>query len=478
MAEEVYGYDKDEWEKDYNTKEKELLNIVESEDESQENDEPIGKNAKNNYFTKMYIEGVFSWKKNKSNSYLGKINSHIFASYYEAFLSFSSTLENTIALRFSPILMYYPKKHKTPVLSLYLGNFNSPLSFKNVYNPVFSSITATSNRKLFPPLNAIKIAEKNTDEGIALEVSLPFFNYYSFWKNTKKGNIFNTYISYKNNFSNFSHLNIALLSSIQEIKKENLKKNPYLQIYGADFNFSSPIFYINSLSLITILPKRIPSFSSFAFRTESGLTSHIASLNGGISYKGAYYLGNQNLKNLLQKRSFLNFYLQGKIKYKIFQLNGVYQFIKDYKYNKTKHFYGIFYSLGNSFISYKNEVSYKNEIYKLKFSLTITPNINYFKFFNISSFLYLQDRKINPHCIKKYELASKYRFTIAKCFNLIFSFAMMQEKNNWQKIAFLASTTATLNFKQEKTKEKGEIKLKYNSKENKLEATFKFRVEY
>ena len=482
IAEERYEYGKDEWENDYNIEEKGLFNVVEIQEsvESQEENEESNKNVKSNYFTKMYIEGVFKWARNQSNHsiYTGKINSHIFANYYEAFLSFAPFSNNVLALRFSPVLMYYPKKFTSPVFSLYFGSFNTPQSFRNVYNPLISSITPTSNRKFSPPLSAMKISKKPSGEGIALEVSLPFFNYYSFWKNTKKGNIFNTYISYKNKFSNFSLFNVALISSIQEIKKENVKRSPYLQIYGLDFNFSNQFFYINSISLLTILPKRVPSFSSFAFRSESGLVSNFVSLHSGISYKGAYYLGNQNLETLLQEKTFLSFYLQGKLKYKIFRLNGVYHLLKDYKLGKIQHSYGIFYSLGTSFFSYKNELLYRKDVYKIKFALNITPSLNYFKLFNIFSFLYLQNRKINPRCIEKYEIASKCGFNFGKHFALNFSFAMMQEKKNWQKMVFFASSTVMLTFSQEKTKEKGEIKVRYNTKKQNFELSFKCRIEY
>ena len=474
VAEEGEEYGKDEWENDYNREEKELFIVL--QDETQDEKDISDKYVKNNYFTKMYVEGVFNWAKPKH--YAGKINSHILAAYYEAFLSYGFDSKTLLALRFSPILMHYPKKHVSPVLSLYFGNFKTPLSFRNIYNPLISSITTTSNRKFFPPLNAIKISKRNSDEGVALEVSLPFFNYYSFWKNTNKGNIFNTYISYKNKFSNSSKLNIAVISSIQETKKEGLKKNPYIQIYGLDFNFTHQFFYINSLSLLTVLPKKMPSFSSIALKTEAGLTSSFASLHSGISYKGAHYLGNQNIKSLLQRKTFLSFYLQGKLKYKIFSVNTMYYLLKDYKLAKIQHSYGIFYSLGNMIISYKNELFYKNEIYKIKFGLNITPNLNYFKSFNISSFLYLQDKRINPSCIKKYEISSKCGFNIGKNFGLNFAFATMQEKSNWKKIVFFASTTATFNFAQEKTKEKGEIKLKYNGKKETFELSLKLRIEY
>lgn len=482
IAEESEEYEKDEWNNE--KKEVELFNIVETQEENENNtekdDELSNQSFKNNYFTKMYVEGIFNWTKKQSNNYKGKINSYILASYYEAFLSFSYASENSLALRFSPILMHYPKKHISPVFSLYLGSFNTPRSFQNIYKPYFSSITTTSNRKFFPPLNAIKISKKNNSfsRATALEVSLPFFNYYSYWKNTKKGNIFNFYLSYKNNISNSSRINIAFISSIQEIKKEKLKNKPYLQIYGLDFNFDSLFFYINSLSAFTVLPKSTPSFSSFAFKSETGLTSRLASLHTGISYKGANYIGDQNLKSLIQRKAFLSFYLQGKLKYKIFRLNGMYHLIKDYKLNKIDHFYGVFYSFENSFISYKNELLYKETIYKIKFALNITPNINYFKYFNISSFLYLEDKKRNPECIKKYELSSKCGFNIVKNFNLNFSFVMMQEKQNWKKITFFTSTALIFNFAQEKTKEKGEVKLKYNSKNNKFEIDVKLRIEY
>lgn len=484
IAENVLDYAEDEWECNYNDNtnnvhdigEKELFDLVEHQEE--EKTENIQK-PKSNYFTKMYVEGIFNWKGGKSNDYFGKINSHILASYYEAFLGFSSNSKNSFALRFSPVLMHYPKKQLSPVLSLYLGAFNTPISFRHVYNPVISSITVTENRKFFPPLNAIKIAKAPSDEGVALELSLPFFNFYSFWKNSKKGNIFNSYASYKNDFSNLSHINIAILSSIQEIKKENLKKNPYIQVYGLDFNFSHPLFYINSSSLLSILPKRMPSFRSFAFRNEFGFTSSIASLHSGISYKGAYYLGNQKIKSLLQRKSFLSFYLQGKLKYKIVKLNGMYHLIKDFKTNSIQHSFGFFYSLGNSFVSYKNELFYRNEVYKLKFAINIMPNLVFFKLFNIHSFLYLEDRKINNQIVKKYEIATRAKFNMAKHFGLDFSFFIRKEKKNFRKVFFFASSALSFNFRGEKTKEKGEIKLKYNSnKKNNFEIDIKFRLEY
>ena len=95
------------------------------------------------------------------------------------------------------------------------------------------------------------------------------------------------------------------------------------------------------------------------------MTSSFASLHFGISYKGAHHLGNQNIKSLLQRKTFLSFYLQGKLKYKIFSVNTMYYLLKDYKLAKIQHSYGIFYSLGNMIISYKNELFYKNEIYKI-----------------------------------------------------------------------------------------------------------------
>lgn len=484
LAEDILHYGKDEWEWDYNNnenniEEKELFDLVESQNEKQEENNENNQKPKNNYFTKMYIESAFNWKGKQSNNYLGKINSYILASYYEAFLGFSSTSKNSLALRFSPILMHYPKKRTIPVLSLYLGNFNTPITFRHIYNPLISTMTVTSNRKFFLPLNSIKIAKAPSDEGVALELSLPFFNFYSFWKNTKKGNIFNSYASYKNNFSNISHLNIAILSSIQEIKKKNLKKNAYIQIYGLNLNFSHPIFYINSSSLLSILPKRILSFNSFAFRNEFGFTSSIASLHSGISYKGAYYLGNQKIKSLLQRKSFFTFYLQGKLKYKIVKLNGMYHLIKDFRTNSIQHSFGFFYSLGNSFVSYKNELFYRNEVYKLKFAINIIPHLAYFKLFNVYSFLYLEDMRINPKMIKKYEIATKTSLNIAKYFLLTFSFLVMQEKKNFQRVGFLASSGFTFNFRGEKTKEKGEIKLKYNSnKKNNFEIDIKFRLEY
>ncbi|MGP1415670.1 MAG: hypothetical protein ACTTJ6_07085 [Treponema sp.] len=465
-------YEKDEWTNDEN----EIFNAIDVKEEKidEENEELKAQKTKNNYFSKMYVEGVLGYSKLKNNNYYAKINSHILASYYEAFLSFSTTSEKTLALRFSPILMHYPKNHISYVLSLYLSSFNTPQTFKNLYKPLISSVSTTSNRKFYPPLNSLKISKNSRDEGIALEVSLPFFNFYSFWKNTKKGNIFNTYISYKNNFSNSSRLNIGFISSIQEIKE----KIAYSQVYGLDFNFSHQFFYINSISLLNILPKRKPSASSFALKAEGGITSNIASLYTGISYKGAYYLGDQNLKKLLQKKSFLSFYLQGKIKHKIFKLNGLYYLLKDYKTNKMQHSYGFFYSLGNSQFSYKNELYYKASLYKIKFAINIKPNLNYFRLLNLSLFLYLQDKNINPKCLKQYEIASKCSFNIAKNFHLNFAFATMQENKNWKKLMFLASTSFNFTISQEKTKEKGEIKLKYNSKNNRFDITFKLKIEY
>ena len=84
VAEEGEEYGKDEWENDYNREEKELFIVL--QDETQDEKDISDKYVKNNYFTKMYVEGVFNWAKPKH--YAGKINSHILAAYYEAFLSY------------------------------------------------------------------------------------------------------------------------------------------------------------------------------------------------------------------------------------------------------------------------------------------------------------------------------------------------------------------------------------------------------
>ncbi|MGP1438075.1 MAG: hypothetical protein ACTTKH_03280 [Treponema sp.] len=479
-------YDSDEWKEHYKDSyyieenEQTLINLVEEIEEVEEKEESNKEKPQTNYFTKMYIEGILKlkWKNphSKNQAYDGKINSYILANYYEAFLGFNSVSPqfNTLAFRFSPFLMHISKKRLFPVLSLYLGNFNTPQVFRNVSHPIINSLTTTSNREFFPPLKSIKILKRQNNTGIALEVSLPFFNYYSFWKNTAKGNIFNTYISYKNENLPFSKVNIAFVSSIQELKQA--KPNLYLQIYGLDFNFASKFFYANSLSLLTVLPAKTPSFSSFALKNEMGVKSKIVSFHTGISYKGAYYLGNQNLKELLQRKTCLSFYIQGKLKHKVFHLASMYHLLKDYKINKIHHSYGIFYSLGNSFISYKNELFYSHNVYKLKLALNIMPNLSHFKLFNISSFLYLQDRKINSKCIKKYEIASKANFNITKDFALNFIFGLMQE--NLKEKIFFASSTFNFSFNQEKAKEKGTIKLKYTSKNHSIEVSLRLKIEY
>ena len=65
IAENVLDYAEDEWEWNYNDNtsigEKELFDLVEHQKE--ESIKNIQK-PKSNYFTKMYVEGIFNWKGN------------------------------------------------------------------------------------------------------------------------------------------------------------------------------------------------------------------------------------------------------------------------------------------------------------------------------------------------------------------------------------------------------------------------------
>lgn len=498
-------YGKDEWSDLIDLPYQEKVNSIDEKESFLEpikdDEEKINKHSKDirpNYLSKMYIESILKFNisklKKETFNWHGIINSYFASHYYEAFLSIKKSehdkKEKQIfpiigSLRFSPFLMYYPKNKLRPLLSFYAGTFTTPISFYHATNPNISFITPTSKRAFFPSLNAIKISKKGNDLGTAIELSLPFLNFYFYWKDTKLGNQFNVYLAYRNETLNIlnnarkAKINLAFLFRLLEINKEKNRKNVYLQIYGLNFNFFSNFFYINIFSFLSIFPKKIPDIYSTSLKSEMGFAYKFFDINFGLSHEGSKYIGKQNYNLSIDKNSKQAFYVQGKFKYKIFSTALIYYISKNNK--QIQHNFGIFYSIGNTKIKYKNELLLKDNIYKLRASFSLKPNLNYFSFFNISSFLYLQEKKINTHIIKQYEVASNIHLKFG--INFILSFAngiygKIVPNKLEKKFAFFSSTTLFLIFKQEKIKEKGAINLKYDSAEKNFSISFKLTVEY
>ena len=445
------------------------------------------------YFSKMYIEALMMLKAKKEDAkdkmtlnMRGALNAYIVASYYEAFIGLRGDDKDKISfasLRFTPFLMYYPRNTLTSTLSFYVGSFRVPISFRSLANISLKSVSPTSKRKYFPSLNNIKLSKEKSDFGTACEVSLPFCNFYFFWKDKKKEHVYNIYASYKNEelLSKKARLNIAFLSSFFVQKGgANTKKSfsHYMGVYGLEINFASKYFFSNSLTSLCFLPNKNINISSFSFRNEMGVESKMFILNTGLSYRGSLYLPT-NPKN---QKDELNFYVQGHFRYKIFSLSLVYNILKFIKDEKTGHSYGLFYSIGNAFAKFKNEVYYKDDVYRLRASLMIYPYMRYFRLFNLSSFLYLQEKRLNRHVVKKYEVLSYSHFPMGENVSLQLGIGLLQQNKGklclWEKESVFASLAFHLIFEQDRCKEIASIALKYNSLKNTFNFSCRLKIEY
>lgn len=507
------------------------------------------------YLSRMYFEGLFNFNsriamrkdvtfqgdrsKNYNLNWQGFFNSYLASSYYEFFASFKGNNKDAItvstaSLRFSPLLMRYPRpNHLAPLLSFYIGSFRTPLSFRHLSNISFLHISPTSNRRSHPSLNNIKFSKAKGRLGVAFEVALPFFNFYFFWKHkvlqnnakninntnspfvlnrnfaSEVGNEFNLYVAYKNDklMAKKAKLNIAFLSSfIQEKGNALNSKNAklYTQLYAIDFNFLHPHFFFNSLNGISITPEKTVDAQSLSFREECGFSYKIFSLNAGISYEGARYLSKNTKRDRktlqINKDTSTNassdgrseslgdvfaFYVQEKVKWKIFSASHSYSFVK-IKQAKLQHSYGFFYSIGNRLALFKNELFFFRELYTLKFSFSTHPNMHYFRTFSASSNLYFQDKSINLHVIKKYEVNTSFVFDFTDSLSCKIEAAMFQEngggtigwKARWKKEVFSLKASLFFLFAQERWKEKGGISFKYSTNKNAIDVLLKMRFEY
>lgn len=446
------------------------------------------------YFSKMYIEALIKLKAKKegakdkmATSFRGALNAYIVSSYYEAFLGLSGDEKDRInfaSLRFTPVLMHHPRNTLTSVLSFYVGSFRAPISFRTLHSMSFRAISPTSKRQYFPSLNNIRFSKKKGDFGTACEASLPFCNFYFFWKDKKTEHVYNTYASYKNEelLAKKARLNIAFLSSffVQKTSKAERKTfSNYMSVYGLEFNFSSKHFFFNSLnSLCSVLNRNI-NISSFSFREEMGAGNKMFELNTGLSYQGSLYLPTEKPKN---PKDALNFYIQDKFRYKIFSFCLTYNLLKFINDKRMQHSYGLFYSIGNTYMKFKNEVWYKDDVYKLKASLMIYPHISYFRLFNISSFLHLQEKRLNRHIVKKYEVATYSFFPMEEHISLKLGIGLSQQNKGklclWEKESIFTSLTFRFIFEQDKCKEIVNTTLKYNSFKNFLDFSCNLKIEY
>ena len=483
------------------------------------------------YLSKMYFEGIFNFnlhpiaQKDRFN-WQGSLNSYLASSYYELFASFKSSkklpiLVNTASLRFSPLLMYYPRQNNlTPLLSFYIGNFRTPLTFRNLYKVSFSQVSPSSKRRHYPGINNIKLSKARGHLGIGFEIALPFFNFYFFWKNISKynniekllnpfsknfssysKNEFNLYASFKTDklMKNKAKLNIALLSSFiqkKDAESNNTNVKIYTQLYAIDFNLTHPIFFFNSLNSISITPKKTVDSHSFGFREEAGFSYKILKLNAGFSYEGAQYASHlEGKKRQIQANSnilndsvadIFTFYVQEKIKWKIFSASHSYSLIKQTNEKEVKHSYGFFYSIGNRLALFKNELLFFQELYTLKFSFSSHPNTYYFKTFSLSSTLYFQDKHINPHVIKKYEMNSAFLLNFTENFYCKIEASIFQENTRekarmsprWKTEVFRLKASFFFIFSQERWKEKGVLSFKYSTDKHAVETILKMRFEY
>ena len=502
-SEESLAYESDEW----SIKEECDSQDIEIENNKQEKN----KNNNKGVYKKAYIEGAFSLSLNKLNTSKKHIklnvlsfNSYLSSQYYEVFLGFKKTEKNEFStyigsVRFTPLLMHYLSSKLNPAISFYLGSFKIGKAHKNLYKPFINTVSPSSRRLFFPPLNALSLSKKEESLGIAFECALPFFNFYFFWKKIDGRNSFNLYSSYKNETFKFLHsrLNIAFISSFLELKenektkkitrshKSDYKQGEYSSIFGIDLNFSSHRVFITSADFFNLLPKKKIDIHSMSFRGESGFVSKIVSLTSGVSYEGASYLGNPTYKSLATKKDKLSFYLQGKLKYKFFTFASSYNLLKNYKKTKVDHSYGFFYSIdlysvGKKKLIFKNELFFNNGIYKLKAVFMAKPNVVFLSLFSLSSFLYLQEHSKIKNILKKYEIDTKLTFPIGKHIKLTTASGVLQknEKKEWRQVNFFVNVNASFLFVQKYTKEISSISLKYNSGKNALDLQLKLKIEY
>ena len=484
-----------------------------------------------------------SSKQNRFN-WQSSFNSYLASDYYELFVSFKNNKKipisiNVASLRLSPLLMKDRRNtHVTPLLSFYIGSFCTHSSFKHLYNVNFSHISPTSKRRTHPALNNIKLSKTKGNLGAAFEIALPFFNFYFFWKNIGENsniqksfnsiinnlkaencNEFGLYVSYKNNklLKKKAKINIAFLSSFIQEKGKALKRQalsdknsiPYTQVYAIDFNFAHSCFFFNLLNGIHILPKQKVDAHSLCVREEGGFAYKILSLNTGFSYEGSHtssanrknsrisQLNNEVSNNNISPdtasddsskvlKDVLAFYVQEKLKWNIFSVAHSYSLIKKTNEQKIRHSYGFFYSIGNKLGLFKNELLFFEELYTLKFSFSTHPNTHYFKAFSASSDLYLQNKNINLHIMKKYEVSSAILFHFTENFSCKIGLSLFQENEGgagrriarWKKEVFTFNTSFLFLFAQDRWKEKGSVSFKYSTHQHKLDILLKMRLEY
>jgi len=486
--------------------------------------------AKQSAMQKIGKKRTFNWATN--------VSSYLASSYYEIFARFKSDKEQTVSfetasLRFSPLLMYHPprrihgKAKFEPLLSFYIGRFITPLSFKHLGNISFGRISSTSIRRTHPSINNIKLSKTKGDLGVATEVALPFFNFYFFWKNAgdkkltiknikKNHNDFNLYLAYKNTslMASRAKMVAALLARFIEMKEErndkqeetNKRKHSdndfssfaqshskdYSHVYAVEFNFAHPHVFFNSLNGGYIVPKERFDAHSLACRQEAGFAYKIFKLNAGFSYEGGRYstASSRNKEKNERNRAKSNkergdifaFYLQEKLKWRIFSASHSYSLIKKTQNKNIEHSNGFFYSIGNSLILFKNELLLNKELYTVKFAFSSHPHIPLLKSFILSSHLNLQDKRINPHVIKKYEVGTTLVFELKNDMYLKvgsrFAQSSTEKQHVWKQGIYELKTSFLFQFSQEKWKEKGIITLKYSTDKNRLGFSAKMRLEY
>ncbi len=465
------------------------------------------KKIESSYFSRMYVEGFATLKAtNKTNktflNWNGGTNAHLLANFYEAFLGFKGDEKSAIeaknlAFRFSPLLMYYPKNKLSPALSFYVGGFKSPHIFGIAQRPTIHRVRPTTNTHFFPALNAIKVSKNKERLGSAIELSLPFFNFYFFWKTHENRHSFNIYSAYRNNelFSNTSKVNIALFSSFfslygnkaeTDIKskkgKQIIKKsrNEYGQIYGFSLNFESPFLYLNLLSLLSVAKQKKIDISSMSFRGEIGARYKIFLLNLGAGYKGEKYI-TESVDKMFGKKNVFSFYLQEKLKYKIFALHSSYHLFYPPSSQQLLHSYGGFYSINSRYVHFKNELFAHSNLYNLKIAFIIKPHLRYFSSLNMSAALCLQEQKKNPNIIKKYEVATSFLFPFGEHFRLKllggFSQEAQKKRHLLGRLSYFAKSSISILFRQEKWRESFNLSFKYKSTKQ-SEISLKFRLEY
>lgn len=455
------------------------------------------------FFNGMSAGGFFIEQKLRLPK-TGRLSAGFNAAAYSGFMSFETDFTESFfkreiysaGFRFTP-LFYFSKTEKTkklePAFSIYAGAVKDAYIFTRISKPSFTSIRPSHRMTVFPQVNLLNISHGRKKFGAAAEFALPFFNFSFLFRQDKseKGGEFKLHTSFsKRDFSNpFTKLNLSFVSLFfpkASTKKEAEKERRYMQIYGAEMNFINSFLSFSALFAVNYFPS---APVSCAFRSEAVLhydwSGFDLGFNFGGSYRGENYKGSRTVK----QKEFFFFFARPFFSFGIFKTALSYSVSKIYNGGKLYHSYGADIFTIHKYAVHKMKFFYRNDLYELYSEVKLQNFTEYFAFFKIRGGINLQERNINPFCVKSYSAGTEIQFNIMEKAKLGFEFGVLQKNKiqkrrnkvpiiEWQKEELWAAVYSGFVIKNINTKHGGGIYLKVKNIKPFFEAVGSYKISF